>query len=152
MQLHGTLQSSFDFLYYIVQLYTNILRLLAASQVQASAAGSSDLLGGSAGDHQPATEVSSKAFDAAISIGVLIKGETMHFEYISESVSHGLMRVGLDTGVPVIFGVLTVLTEPQAEARSGLIPDGHNHGNDWAAAAVELGLKQRQWAQGKMTL
>ncbi|TPX31333.1 6,7-dimethyl-8-ribityllumazine synthase, partial [Synchytrium endobioticum] len=53
----------------------------------------------------------SKAFDAAICIGVLIKGSTMHFEYIAESATQGLMRVGLDTGIPVIFGVLTCLTE-----------------------------------------
>ncbi|KAJ4295775.1 lumazine synthase [Collariella sp. IMI 366227] len=43
-------------------------------------------------------------FDALIAIGVLIKGETMHFEYISGSVSDGLMRVSLDTGVPVVLG------------------------------------------------
>jgi 6,7-dimethyl-8-ribityllumazine synthase len=98
------------------------------------------------------SQTSNRAFDAVIPIGVLIKGETMHFEYISESVSHGLMRIGLDTGVPVVFGVLTVLTEDQAEARSGIGPKGHNHAEDWAAAAVELGLKQKQWAQGKLTL
>ena len=53
-----------------------------------------------------------------IAIGVLIKGETMHFEYIADAVSTGLMRVGLDTGVPVIFGLLTVLNEKQAMAQS----------------------------------
>lgn len=62
----------------------------------------------------------------------------MHFEYISESVSQGLMRVGLDTGVPVIFGVLTCLTEDQAKERAGLLPGSHNHGDDWASSAVEM--------------
>ncbi len=67
----------------------------------------------------------------------------MHFEYIAESVSHGLMRAQLDSGVPVIFGVLTCLTEDQAKVRAGIAvgeDKGHNHGLDWAAAAVEMGL------------
>lgn len=69
----------------------------------------------------------------------------MHFEYISESTCSGLMRVGLDTGVPVILGVLTALTEDQALERSGIdtknqdgtVKKGHNHGEDWGFAAVE---------------
>lgn len=67
----------------------------------------------------------------------------MHFEYISDAVSHGLMRIGLDTNVPVIFGVLTCLTEEQALERAGVGKGenkGHNHGIDWAAAAVEMAL------------
>jgi 6,7-dimethyl-8-ribityllumazine synthase len=76
----------------------------------------------------------SQPFDAVIAIGVLIKGSTMHFEYICESVSHALMRVQLDTGIPVIFGVLTALTDDQALERAGLgkgESKGHNHGEDW---------------------
>ena len=94
--------------------------------------------------HQP--------FDAVIAIGVLIKGSTMHFEYICESVSHALMRVQLDTNTPVIFGVLTALTEEQALERSGLSQGesrGHNHGEDWDAAAVEMADHTRRWAEGK---
>jgi 6,7-dimethyl-8-ribityllumazine synthase len=81
----------------------------------------------------------------------LIKGETMHFEYIADAVSTGLMRIGLDTGIPVIFGLLTVLTEEQAMARAGII-DGkmHNHGVDWGSAAVEMGSKGKKWAQGTL--
>ena len=79
---------------------------------------------------------------------MLIKGETMHFEYIADAVSQGLMRVGLDSGVPVVFGVLTVLTEDQAKARAGI--GGHNHGEDWGLAAVELGVKRAAWAKGKI--
>lgn len=80
-----------------------------------------------------------KALDAVIGIGVLIKGSTMHFEYISDACCSGLMRVGLDTGVPVILGVLTALTEEQALQRSGVGREekGHNHGLDWGNAAVE---------------
>lgn len=82
--------------------------------------------------------------DAVIPIGVLIKGSTMHFEYICDSVTHKLMNLNFEIGVPVIFGVLTCLTDEQAEARAGLIEGKmHNHGEDWGAAAVEMALKFR---------
>lgn len=79
----------------------------------------------------------------------------MHFEYISEAVSHGLMRVQLDCGVPVVFGLLTALNETQALARAGLKAGevgmkGHCHGEDWGIAAVELGIKRRGWGEGKL--
>ncbi|TDZ21914.1 6,7-dimethyl-8-ribityllumazine synthase [Colletotrichum sidae] len=134
-----------------------VQRLFSASQVQSaqSGAGSSagDLLGASTTDltSLPADSSSSGGpFDAIIAVGVLIKGETMHFEYIADAVSQGLMRVQLDTGVPVIFGVLTVLTDEQAQARAGISAGGHNHGEDWGLAAVELGVKRKAWAAGKI--
>ncbi|OIW34993.1 6,7-dimethyl-8-ribityllumazine synthase [Coniochaeta ligniaria NRRL 30616] len=137
-----------------------VQRLYAASQVQSSSSSSAtagDLLGSSTADLTAALPEGASAsatatgpFDALIAIGVLIKGETMHFEYISDSVSQGLMRVGLDTGVPVIFGVLTVLTDEQAKARAGLTADGHNHGEDWGLAAVEMAVKKKAWAAGKI--
>ncbi|OAJ37021.1 6,7-dimethyl-8-ribityllumazine synthase [Batrachochytrium dendrobatidis JEL423] len=80
-------------------------------------------------------------YNACISIGVLIKGSTMHFEYICNATSQGLMQVGLDLGKPVIFGVLTCVTERQALERAGMVDDpevSHNHGKDWATAAVEM--------------
>ena len=52
--------------------------------------------------------------------------------------SAGLSEVGLSTGVPVIFGVLTVLTEEQAKVRAGLTKGGHNHGEDYGYAAIEM--------------
>ena len=75
----------------------------------------------------------------------------MHFEYICESVSHALMRVQLDSSVPVIFGVLTALTEDQALERAGIgrVDKGHNHGEDWGAAAVEMASRVRRWGEGK---
>jgi 6,7-dimethyl-8-ribityllumazine synthase len=78
----------------------------------------------------------SGAFDAVVCLGCLIKGETMHFEYIAEAVSHGIMRVGLDTGIPVAFGVLTALTDAQAAERAAPGPD--NKGRDAAAAAIAM--------------
>ncbi|OCH86903.1 dimethylribityllumazine synthase [Obba rivulosa] len=142
-------------------------KVIAGGNVQAGAT-ATDLLGGlsfgsganslSTGSRSstPAptvTNMPSQPFDAVIAIGVLIKGSTMHFEYICESVSHALMRVQLDTGVPVIFGVLTALTDDQALERAGLgrgeNGKGHNHGEDWALAAVEMASHARRWREGK---
>ncbi|CZT42765.1 probable RIB4-6,7-dimethyl-8-ribityllumazine synthase [Rhynchosporium secalis] len=131
-------------------------KLFSASQIQSttsSTLGAGDLLGSSTTDLTTLSleaKTSSGPFDAIIAIGVLIKGETMHFEYIAEAVSHGLMRVQLDTGVPLIFGLLTVLDEEQAKARAGITSGSHNHGEDWGLAAVELGVKRREWAAGKI--
>lgn len=75
-------------------------------------------------------------FDAVICLGCLIKGDTMHFEYIAEAASHGIMHVSVTTGVPVAFGVLTTLTEAQAAARSE--PGEGNKGREAARAAIEM--------------
>lgn len=75
--------------------------------------------------------------DAIVPIGVLIKGDTLHFEVIAESTTKALMDVGLSTGVPVMMGVLTVNTEEQATARS---TGSNNHGLQWGKAAVEMAL------------
>ncbi|KAL7750202.1 lumazine synthase [Sorochytrium milnesiophthora] len=92
-------------------------------------------------------------YDAVVAIGVLIKGGTMHFEYICDSVSHALMKTGLDTDTPVIFGVLTCLSDEQARQRAGIAGpqanEGHNHGVDWAAAAVEMALLNKGHVQAK---
>ncbi|KAJ5992894.1 hypothetical protein N7451_008618 [Penicillium sp. IBT 35674x] len=138
------------------ELPLGVQRLYAASQVQASSPGegisATDLLSASTSDLSKSATVSpKKPFDAIIAIGVLIKGATMHFEYIADAVSHGLMRVQLDSGIPVIFGLLTVLTEEQGLERAGLGNSGmHNHGEDWGSAAVELGVKRRDWSEGKI--
>jgi 6,7-dimethyl-8-ribityllumazine synthase len=75
-------------------------------------------------------------YDAIICLGCLIKGETMHFEYIAEAASHGIMQAAAATGVPMAFGVLTTLTEEQAVERSRSGPD--NKGREAAAAALEM--------------
>jgi len=80
----------------------------------------------------------SQNVDAVICIGLLVKGSTMHFEYICEAVSQGIMRLNLESGCPVIFGVLTCLTEEQALERAGMTEHGHNHGPDWAQGALEM--------------
>jgi 6,7-dimethyl-8-ribityllumazine synthase len=76
-------------------------------------------------------------YDAIIAIGCLIKGETMHFEYISGAAVEGLMRVGLETGIPVINGILNVLSEDQALARAGLKGTHGNEGIGWAKTAIQ---------------
>ncbi|GAA5858785.1 hypothetical protein JCM1840_006555 [Sporobolomyces johnsonii] len=132
-------------------------RLIAASQIQASA-NASDLMGASTllDPTTPAAPSSNAPltgpFAAAIAVGVLIKGSTQHFEYISDAVTHGLMRVQLDTGVPVIYGVLNCNTDEQALQRAGVGREtkGHNHGEDWGAAAVELGVKTQRWQSGSI--
>lgn len=139
-----------------------VQRMYSASQTQASSTSSglltsaTDLLSASTSDlsmkseNKQSSSTSTQPFDAIIAIGVLIKGSTMHFEYISDAVSHGLMKVQLEKEVPVIFGVLTLLTEEQGLERAGIdeAGKGHNHGEDWGAAAVELGLKRQGWAEG----
>jgi 6,7-dimethyl-8-ribityllumazine synthase len=75
-------------------------------------------------------------YDAVVCLGCVIKGDTMHFEYIADSVTHAVARVALESGVPVAFGVLTTLTEEQAVVRSR--PDGQNKGGEAARAAIEM--------------
>jgi 6,7-dimethyl-8-ribityllumazine synthase len=131
--------------------------MISASQVQTNTTSTAtDLLSDSSTNLLEASNSNANAgsttFDAVIAIGVLIKGATMHFEYISDAVTHGLMKVQLDSGIPVIFGVLTVLTEEQALERAGLAAGenrGHNHGIDWGSAAVEMGASAKSWSAGK---
>lgn len=75
-------------------------------------------------------------FNAVICLGCLIKGDTMHFEYIAAATTQGIMDAGLATGIPVLFGVLTTLTEAQAEERAA--PGPANKGREVAAAALEM--------------
>jgi 6,7-dimethyl-8-ribityllumazine synthase len=83
-------------------------------------------------------------FAAVIGLGCLIKGDTMHFEYIADAVSHGIMRAGLDSGIPIAFGVLTTLTDAQAEERAAR--GAGNKGREAALAALEMTRVLRQIA------
>ena len=76
----------------------------------------------------------------------------MHFEYIADAVSHGLMKVQLESSVPVIFGLLTCLSDSQARARAGLGTGTSNAGEDWGRAAVEMAVKERKWASEEYIL
>lgn len=78
----------------------------------------------------------SEAFDAVICLGAVIRGATAHFEYVASEVSKGIAHVGLDSGVPVIFGVLTTDTIEQAIERAGT--KAGNKGFEAAMAAIEM--------------
>ena len=75
-------------------------------------------------------------YDAIICLGCLIRGETPHFEYITNAVSHGLTAAAGATGVPMAFGVLTTNSVEEALARAGEGPG--NKGHEAAAAAIEM--------------
>ena len=75
-------------------------------------------------------------WDAVITLGAVIRGGTPHFEYVAGECAAGVLRVGLDTGVPVVFGVLTVDNVAQAEERS--VDGPGNKGAESAETAVEM--------------
>lgn len=78
----------------------------------------------------------SGAVDAVVCLGAVIRGETAHFEYVAGEAAAGLTRAALDTGVPIVFGVLTVDTRQQALDRVGG-KDGHK-GEEAALTAIEM--------------
>jgi len=78
----------------------------------------------------------SQKYDAIICLGVVIRGATPHFDVVVNEVSKGSAQVGLETGVPVLFGVLTTETIEQAIERSGT--KAGNKGADVAVAAIEM--------------
>ena len=75
-------------------------------------------------------------YDAVIALGCVIRGDTPHFEYVAGECARGLMDAGLATGVPVIFGVLTVETQAQAEERATV--SRMNKGGESLEAALEM--------------
>ncbi|WP_432662366.1 6,7-dimethyl-8-ribityllumazine synthase [Wukongibacter baidiensis] len=77
-----------------------------------------------------------KKYDAVICLGAVIRGATPHFDYVSSEVSKGVASVSLDTGVPVVFGVLTTDTIEQAIERSGT--KAGNKGYEAAVTAIEM--------------
>lgn len=78
----------------------------------------------------------SKKYDAIVCLGAVIRGGTPHFDYISAEVTKGIANVGLNTGVPCIFGILTTDTMEQAIERAGM--KAGNKGFDAAMAAIEI--------------
>lgn len=75
-------------------------------------------------------------YDAVICLGAVIRGNTPHFEYVSAEVSKGVALASLDSGVPVLFGVLTTENIEQAIERAG--SKAGNKGSDCAASAIEM--------------
>lgn len=85
---------------------------------------------------------SSKKYDALICLGAVIRGATSHFEYVASEAAKGIAKVSLDTGVPVIFGILTCDTLEQALERAGAKPG--NKGFAAAQSAIELANISKQ--------
>ncbi len=75
-------------------------------------------------------------YDAVITLGVIIRGGTLHFEYVAAEASKGVAKVSLDSGVPVVFGVITADTIEQAVERAGT--KAGNKGWDAAMSAIEM--------------
>ncbi len=78
----------------------------------------------------------SGSYDAVITLGCVIRGETAHFDYVAGEAARGIGQVSMDSGCPVLFGVLTTETREQAIARSE--PGSGNKGSDVAMAALEM--------------
>jgi len=85
-----------------------------------------------------------RRYDAIICLGAVIKGQTPHFDYVSAEVSKGIAATAFQTGVPVIFGVLTTDTMQQALERAGIKA---NHGWNYAMDAIEMANLMRQIKQ-----
>ena len=83
----------------------------------------------------------SHRYDAVICLGAVIRGSTPHFEYVSAEVSKGIAAAGFQTGVPVVFGVLTTDTMQQALERAGI---KSNLGWEYAMSAIEMATLMQQ--------
>ncbi|KZS84972.1 6,7-dimethyl-8-ribityllumazine synthase [Mycobacterium persicum] len=82
--------------------------------------------------------------DAVVALGVVIRGETPHFDYVCDAVTQGLTRVSLDESTPVANGVLTTNTEEQALDRAGLPTSAEDKGAQATAAALTTALTLRE--------
>ena len=82
--------------------------------------------------------------DAVVCLGVIIRGGTPHFEFVSNAATDGLTRVALDTGKPVGFGVLTLENEAQGLDRAGLPGSSEDKGAEAASAAIATALTLRE--------
>ena len=87
--------------------------------------------------------LSPERFDVVVVLGVVVRGDTPHFDYVCQSVTQGVTEVSVRTGVPVGFGVLTVDTDQQARDRAGLPGSREDKGREALEAAVltELALR-----------
>ncbi len=84
----------------------------------------------------------SRQYDAVICLGAVIRGETPHFDYISSEMSRGIAQASWETGIPIVFGVLTANTAEQALERSG--EPEKNRGADAARTAIEMATLMKE--------
>lgn len=83
-----------------------------------------------------AQKMTTRGYDAVICLGAVIRGATPHFEYVSAEVTKGIAQVGLSSGIPVVYGVITADTIEQAIERAGT--KAGNKGTDAALTAIEM--------------
>jgi len=93
------------------------------------------------------TLASTNQFDAVICLGAVIRGDTSHFEYICAEVTRGIGQAALETGIPVIFGVLTTENEDQAQERAD--PKQFNRGGSAAQTALTMARVMRRLREGQ---
>ena len=84
-------------------------------------------------------------YDAVVTLGAVIRGSTPHFDYVCSEVAKGVARINLDSGVPTVFGVLTVDTIEQAIERAGT--KAGNKGWEAAVTAIEMGNLGKQFSR-----
>jgi 6,7-dimethyl-8-ribityllumazine synthase len=89
-----------------------------------------------------------RRYDAVVALGVVIRGETAHFDYVCRSVTDGLTRVALDEATPVAHGVLTVESVEQARDRAGLPDSAEDKGWTATVAALDAALAVRAVHRG----
>lgn len=85
-----------------------------------------------------------QGFDAVVALGLVLRGDTPHFDYVCDGVTSGLMQLMLESNKPIGFGILTCDTETQALARSGLPGSDSNKGIEAAHAALAMTLLKRK--------
>jgi 6,7-dimethyl-8-ribityllumazine synthase len=95
-----------------------------------------------------AAALAEKGYEAVVALGVVIRGGTPHFDYVCGAATDGLVRVGLDTGVAVGFGLLTCDTDQQALDRAGLPGSSEDKGYEATAAALQTASTLRRIRRG----
>jgi len=93
-----------------------------------------------------AQKMAARDYDAVICLGAVIRGATPHFEYVSAEVTKGIAQVGLNSGIPVIYGIITADTIEQAIERAGT--KAGNKGYECAVTAIEMVDLLRQLPKG----
>ncbi len=87
-----------------------------------------------------AARLARNGYDAIVTLGVVIRGETPHFDYVCQGVTAGVTQVSVSTGIPVGFGVLTVDTEQQAINRAGLPGSDEDKGYEVTVTAIQTAV------------
>ena|SRR5690242_9917735 len=118
------------------RLLAGALRALSSSGVSESAVDVHWVPGSFELPQAAALLARTRRYAGIICVGCVIKGETPHFDFVAGQAAAGIQRVGIDTGVPTTFGVITALTEAQAWARAG--GEVGNRGQEAAEAAIEM--------------